>query len=119
METSEIIRSLCRRNGISVTDLEKELGFGNGSLTKSGVIRSDRLLIVAKRFNVSMEYLMGEPDIQRKEYYFDDATAEKAQEIFDSPDLRILFDAARNSKPEDLQMAADLLKRLKTTNPDA
>ncbi|HAB94850.1 MAG TPA: XRE family transcriptional regulator, partial [Lachnospiraceae bacterium] len=32
--------------------------------------------------------------------------------------MRVLFDAAQDSRPEDLQMAADLLRRLKKTNPD-
>ena len=62
MITQDIIRKLCKEKGISVTDLEKTLGFGNGSLTKSSAkaIRSDRLLLIAGYFNVSMEYLMGE-----------------------------------------------------------
>lgn len=50
--------------------------------------------------------------------YYDDETAEMAQELFDNKDLRLLFDAAKDCRPEDLQMAADLLKRLKQTNPD-
>ena len=63
METSDIIRSLCKQKHISVTELEATLGFGNGSLTKKGVfLRSDRLLAVADYFSVSMEFLMDRPD---------------------------------------------------------
>ena len=51
-------------------------------------------------------------------YYTDPETAQLAQELFEDKDLRVLFDAARGSKPEDLQMAADFLKRLKATNQD-
>ena len=51
-------------------------------------------------------------------YYTDPETAQLAQELFEDKDLRMLFDAARDSKPQDLQMAADLLRRLKETNPD-
>ena len=51
-------------------------------------------------------------------YYFSDETAEMAQKLFEDSDMRILFDAARDSKPQDLKMAADFLKRLKETNPD-
>lgn len=58
MNTTAIIRNLCSARGISVTELEKELGFSNGSLTKNNYIRSDRLQILANYFNVSMEYLM-------------------------------------------------------------
>ena len=53
-----------------------------------------------------------------KEYYLDEDTAKIAQEIYDNKDLRILFDAARDAKPQDLKMAADMLKRFKETNPD-
>ena len=63
METSDIIRSLCKEKHISVTELESVLGFGNGSLTKKGsFLRSDRLLAVADYFHVSMEFLMDRPD---------------------------------------------------------
>ena len=58
MKTAEIIKMLCFKNGVSVSELEKHLGFSNGSLTKDSILRSDRLQILASYFNVSMEYLM-------------------------------------------------------------
>lgn len=58
MKTSEIINELCRIKEISVSELEKSLGFGNASLSKDGSLRSDRLLKVAEYFGVTMEYLM-------------------------------------------------------------
>lgn len=51
-------------------------------------------------------------------YYTDPETAQLAQEVFDNPDLRILFSAARDAKPEDIKLAADMLRRFKETNPD-
>lgn len=59
MTSREIIQRLCDENGITVSGLEKELGFSNGSLKKEGSLQSDRLLKVAQKFNVTMEYLMG------------------------------------------------------------
>lgn len=55
---------------------------------------------------------------QQDKYYLNDETAKVAQAIFDDTDLHALFDAAQDSKPEDLKMAADLLRRLKSTNSD-
>ena len=52
------------------------------------------------------------------QYYEDKQTATLAQKLFESKEMKLLFDAAKDSKPEDLQMAADLLRRLKGTNPD-
>ena len=41
-----------------------------------------------------------------------------AQSIFDDPDLHALFDAARGSNPDNLKLAAEMLKRMKETNND-
>lgn len=69
---------------------------------------------IAEYFNVRLEALINED----AEYYFDEKTAEVAQELFEDKNLRMLFSAARDSRPEDLQMAADLLMRLKQTNKE-
>lgn len=58
MNTIEIIKTLCKTKGISISALEKDLGYGNGSLSKARVIPSDRVYEIATYFNVSMEYLM-------------------------------------------------------------
>ena len=70
----------------------------------------------AKIYGCTPQYIMGwkDDDSSGSEgYYTNPETAKLAQELFDNPDMRILFDAARDSEPKDLQMAADLLKRLK------
>ena len=58
MTTLEIIKELCDKEGISITGLEKELGYSNGSLTKSKSISSERVYEISRRFHVPMEYLM-------------------------------------------------------------
>lgn len=47
------------------------------------------------------------------EYYINPETAKVAQEIFENRDLRVLFDAARDASPEDLQTTYDMLMALK------
>ena len=66
---------------------------------------------------------MATVDIEKKElapdpspYYLNPETAALAQELFENPKIRVLFDAAKDCAPEDIQMAADLLMRLKETN---
>ena len=49
----------------------------------------------------------------KDEYYLNKETAEIAQELFNNPDLRVLFDAARDAKPENLRLAAEMLRRFK------
>lgn len=60
MSTYEIIRSLCKEHDIAMTALERELGFGRGSIgkMKNGGTSAERLRKIADYFNVSIEYLM-------------------------------------------------------------
>ena len=115
MNTSEIIRSLCRDKGISVKTLETELGFSNGSLTKGGALRSDRLYEVAKYFEVPVEYLItGKMPI----YYYDEETAKYAQSLQENKGLRLLCKAAEGLTKEDFEMAYNIIVRMKQTNND-
>lgn len=113
MNTFDVIKTLCKNQGISVSSLERDLGYGNGSLAKAKVIPSDRIYEIAKYFNVRMEYLMGEVPSPEENYYYDEETRDMAQAIFENKELRILFDAARDSSPEDLQTVHSMLLALK------
>lgn len=79
----------------------------------------EKMSRIAEILGVTVEYMETDANSSKDtKYYLNEETAKLAQELFDNPDMRILFDAARDSKPEDLQRAADLLKRFKETNPD-
>lgn len=60
MLTYEIILALCREKGIAPTVLEKELGFGRGSIgkLKKGGTSADRLQKIADYFGVSVGFLI-------------------------------------------------------------
>lgn len=64
MSTYEIIQKLCKEHGIALTALEKELGFGRGSLgkLKNGGTSAARLQKVADYFGVSINYLISGED---------------------------------------------------------
>ncbi len=51
-------------------------------------------------------------------YYIVNETEQIAKAIYNDPDLRLLFDAARGSDPGNLKLAAEMLKRMKETNND-
>ena len=48
-----------------------------------------------------------------QKYYINDETASIAQEIFDNKELRLLFDAAKDAQPDDLQTVHQMLLALK------
>ena len=115
MTTYEIIKDLCDRKGIAVTVLEKELGFGRGSIGKlknGGSTTMKRLEMIADYFGVDVDYF-SEGKKENKEYYINPETAELAQTLFENKDLRVLFDAAKDATPEDLQTTYNMLMALK------
>lgn len=60
----EKIKDLCRQNGTSLFKLEKELGFGNGTIGKWGkngrLPTYNRMKMVADYFGITVEDLTGE-----------------------------------------------------------
>lgn len=58
MNTFDIIKELCEAEGITVTALEKEMGYSNSSLSKSKTLSSERVFELSKRFGKPMEYFM-------------------------------------------------------------
>ena len=126
MAIGDRIRKRREELGLTQQQLADRLGYkSKATINKieAGIngISQRRIVDFAHALNTTIEYLMEMDDVeetQQHKYYFNDETAKVAQEIFDCSDLHALFDAARNSKPEDLKMAADLLRRLKGTNID-
>lgn len=117
----EVFEKLLKEKGIKVSDFCKATGLSAGTMSdwKSGryALKAEKLKIVADFFGVSVEYIM--TGKQPENYYLNSETATIAQEVFDNPELRMLFDAARDVKPENIKLAAEMLKRMKETNSDA
>lgn len=118
------LRRLASDAGKTQSDISRDLRINKATVSSwmngTRVPRMDKVDLLAHYFNVHRSDIMG-ADVEKNqhaEYYTNPETAKVAQQIFDDPDLHALFDAARDSRPEDLLMAADLLRRLKGTNPD-
>ena len=80
---------------------------------------------IANRYHLDPLWVMGFDVPQKKNseselqpFYFDVESAMIAQEVFNNPELRMLFKASRDVKPESIRLAAEMLKQMKSTNPD-
>ena len=136
----EIFERLLKERGVSVADVCRATGIRQSTLSnwkkRDNKLSAKNTELIADYFGVSVDYLMGRPKkaiiihrpdyekIERlafgsdEEYCHYKESQLITEEIFQDRDLHALFDAARGSRPEDLKMARDLLKRLKETNPD-
>lgn len=115
MTMYERIETMRKSVGISQGKLEKELGFSNGSISKwkNSTPTPDRLQKLADYFGVSVDYLIKGEENEEKGYYINPETAELAQTLFENKNLRVLFDAAKDATPEDLQTTYNMLMALK------
>lgn len=107
------IRDLCKLRGLTITGLERELGFAKGSLSKIDKNKpsSERVQKLADRLGVTAEYLVtGES--QADGYYYDPETARLAQEIFDNKELGLLLSASRKMSPDALRHLASLVDEM-------
>lgn len=75
--------------------------------------KNDKLQKIADCLGVSINYFTDEDNGQPIGYYLNDETAAIAQDIFENKELRLLFDAARDAEPEDLETVHSMLLALK------
>ena len=110
------IKRIRTARGMRQSDMADKLNVSSKTVSSWEVNRTEpnmgMIEQIAKVLNCSKSDLIGDDGVTET-YYTNPGTAKLAQELFENHDLRILFDAARDSDPKDLQMAADLLKRLK------
>lgn len=114
----EIFAKLMKANGCTAYQVSKTTGIAQSTLSdwKSGksVPKADKLQKIDDFFGVPVEYLMtGEEKKDGPKYYLNDETAAIAQDIFENKELRLLFDAARDAEPEDLETVHSMLLALK------
>lgn len=85
----ERIKSLCKLRGINVKELESELGFARSSLWKIDTITpsSEKVRKIAEYFGVTQDYIL-----TGDAFYGDEGIAKAAQEMFNDPDMRTLYD---------------------------
>lgn len=116
----EIYCKLRDEKGIKDATVSKETNIAPSTFSdwKSGrsAPKGEKLQKIADYFGVTVEYLT--TGVQPEHYYLNEETARMAQEIYDNPDMKALFSAARGTRPEEMKLATDMLMRFKETNID-
>ena len=115
MDFKDRLKELRLARGLSQVSLAEALGVSKSTIgayetgdRKPSYEAQEKL---ADFFNVSIDYLRGNEDGSM--YYLDPEVAQKAQEIYEDPDLRILLDAKRDLSKDDLEAVINIVKALK------
>lgn len=99
------IEKLCEENNTNVTELCRELKMPRSPLSelkagRSRTLSTDKLILIAKYFNVSLDWLIGN-------------TTEETNEASDLPDDLILFNRkAKNLTPEQRKQLFDVARAM-------
>ena len=123
MNAVELVKQICKDRKISIAKLERDCDFSNGYISKlkREYFPVDKAQRISQYLGIDINALIGIEDMVDHDddvYYIDRQTAEIAQKVFESPELRMLFDAAADCAPQDIQLAADMLRRMKESNVD-
>ena len=101
MSMLELIRNLCDKKGISMHKLETDLGFSNGSITKSNSISFERVVAIAEYFDVPLDYFTAEEAEDNKEDTPNDAIRLYSQYLMASPEIRAAIETLLRSQLHD------------------
>ena len=95
------IKKLCDEQDINIAFLENKLGFGNSTIQKWKFSnpKIDKLIAVARYFNVSVDYLIGNTDIRGS-----------ADDILNDADIVSFQRAKENMTPQDKEKAMQMIK---------
>lgn len=118
-EFPNVFKALRAKSGLTQQQMADKLGlsrstigmYENGEREPSFEI----LEHIADMFNVDMNYLIGRKDsteIIPDSYYFNEDARDMAQFLFENPDYKVLFDASRKVKPEDVQFVKEMIDRM-------
>jgi len=113
-----VFAELLIKFGVKASDVSKATGINQTVFSEwkkgKSTPKADKRQKIAEYFGVSLEYLdTGKEKEGGETYYLNDETANMAQKIFENKELRMLFDAAQDAEPEDLETVHSMLLALK------
>lgn len=116
---SKRLRFYLSKYEMTQLELSKRLGVGSTSVYNwcNGIKapRMDKVDKMCEIFHCKRSDLIEDKEEgqNEKSYYMNPETSKIAQEIYDNKELSLLFDAAKDADPEDLQTVHSMLMALK------
>ena len=119
------LEKILQEKGLKQYDIIKGTGISPGTLSgwKRGdyVPKEQTRQLIADYLGVSLLRLDTGKDEPKKStdgdvWYFDNETAKLAEEIQKDPQRKLLFEAARNVSPENIELAINMFKQFQETN---
>lgn len=115
----EIFRELCDEKGVTPYRVGKDTGISRSIFSdwKNGrsVPKADKLKKIADYFGVPVTVFIDnqvQTFGQDEGYYLDDDVKELANFLHENPEYKVLFDATRKVKKDDIGFIRDMIERM-------
>ncbi len=124
-----MLKQLRKAKGLTQGELAKTLKLSRSAIGmyENGSREPDYeiLEMIADYFNVDIDYLLGRTDkttvlpesfyieAPDNSYYLDKDAKEAAQFLFENPEYKVLFDATRQVKKEDIDFVKQMIDRVR------
>lgn len=118
--------ALCKSRNVTPYQVSKATGVSTATISSWKVGRytpkRDKMQKLADYFGVSVDYFLydemntsddSDHTSAQSVHYTDPEAAQIAQAVFDDPNLRLLFGAAEDCAPDQIRLAAEMLKKFK------
>ena len=123
-----IFKQLRISSGYTQIEMSQKLGISRSTIGmyETGAREPDfeTLETIADFFNVDIDYLLGRTDKTTLlpetvgHYYLNDDARDLAQFMFENPEYKVLFDASRKVKKEDIEFVKQFMDRMRGDEDD-
>lgn len=104
-------------NGKNQMDLMKDLNLGSSTVsswcTGQKLPRMGKIQMLADYFGIEKSDLLEDKNRNAQNYYINDDARDMAQFMFENPEYKVLFDASRKVKKDDIEFVKQMLDRFK------
>ena len=116
---AEMLKYYLMMNNKTQSDLVNDHGFDKSTVSNwcagNRVPKIDVIIDIAKYLHVNVGDLI-EDNRNEETYYLNDDAREMAQFMYENPDYKVLFDASRKVKKEDIEFVKEMIDRLSNRN---
>lgn len=114
-EFKDMLKYYRQREKLSQSKLASKLGISASTISMYEVGKREPDFEteekIADFFNIDLNTLRGK-DTETPSYYHDKDADAAAQFLFKNPEYKVLFDASRKVRPEDIQFVAEMIERM-------
>lgn len=118
---AEMLKYYLMMNDKTQSDLVNDLGYDKSTVSNwcAGlrVPKVDVIIDIAKYLHVNVGDLI-EDNREEESYYLNDDAREMAQFLYENPDYKVLFDASRKVKKEDIEFVKQMIDRMSNKGDD-